>query len=170
MQWSEDEHAFVVKEWAEGLSAAEIALRMTARFGVKRTRNAVIGRVFRFGLCKRKSYAPPKPRRRRGRGIVRIPNHVTRPTKGETLRAELALIKAMPPLDCAPVIEKAAAGQCRFIAGPPNTQICARAAVDGAWCAQHRRLVYQPSRPKPRTRTANGDELRRQLRREMWAQ
>ena len=170
--WDEERTALLRKGWAEGLSASQIARQLGGFAHTKDGgRNAVIGKVHRLGLTKRgaSSSQPVKnplgPRKTRARIA---PAHVTKPIKETPLRAELALIAHLEPLHDAPVLRKSCAGQCRFIVGPPDTQICARAAVDGPWCVQHRRLVYRPANPKGRTRTAEGDELRRQLRREDW--
>src|SRR5213596_2517535 len=55
--WSEDRVADLRLRWAEGLSATQIAATLG---GV--TRSAVLGKLFRLGLCRRRLSQPSSPR------------------------------------------------------------------------------------------------------------
>jgi hypothetical protein len=114
---------------------------------------------------------PQRPKGQRSgvhkRAVVFIPNKVITPTKVDLLRTELALIAALPPMEPGLTIQSIRPNQCRYMNGDPQSDgtLCGRLTAAGSWCSQHRKLVYQPSKPKARlTRSVEGDEKRRQLR------
>lgn len=164
--WSIEESGALERMWAEGKSASQIAKAL----GTKRSRNSVIGRVHRLGLNKAdRSSRSTQPNRVTGARIKRkaaiafVPNSVLKPLKRETLAAELAIIRALPPLGA----KLGAATGCRFIPGDPqlDSRVCGRMRVGGsAWCVQHKRLVYTPAAPKAKPRSPERDEHRRWLR------
>lgn len=171
--WTEANLATLRKLWTEGASYSAIAQVI----GGGLTRSAVAGKVRRIGLPYRKdpkdgtaAYISRVQRARkaaRKRAVVFIPNKVLKPTKIELLRTEIALIAALPPLEPGLTIETIRPNQCRYMNGDPQTDgtLCGRLTASGSWCSQHRKLVYQPSKPKARlTRSVEGDEKRRQLR------
>ncbi len=169
MRWSEEQTALLRKLWAEGGSASQIARRM----GCGLSRNAIIGRAFRIGCPHRNTTRAANPngvkgaRIRRRAAVVFVPNSVIRPTKKECLRAELALIAALPPINPTATIATIGADVCRYMNGDPQTDatLCGRPAIDGrSYCAHHHKLCYQPSKPKARVRTVEDDERRRFLR------
>jgi len=139
--WTEDRIAIVTREWTNGHSAGQIALKIGC------TRNAVIGKVHRLGLCGPKLAArttrPPKPAAPLHGAVyvLRRPKYA----KAKTLTPEhLRAIAAMEPIG--PAIEHANADQCRYIRDAHDTPICGRRTLAGSWCKDHARLVYQPSK------------------------
>jgi GcrA cell cycle regulator len=88
--WNDERVARLKKLWAEGLSASQISFRLG---GV--TRNAVIGKVSRLGLTKRKSMtrklAPRPPRSSYPRCNAGLPS----PAQGQAA-------SALPPPEAAP--------------------------------------------------------------------
>lgn len=176
MSWTEAKLETLKKLWTEGASYSSIAKQI----GGGLTRSAIAGKVRRIGLPYRKDprdsaaaciarvqRARQKAQAARKRAVVFIPNKVLKPTKTELLRTELALIAALPSIDESLTVATLRPNQCRYINGDPKTDgtFCGRAS-DGSWCSQHRKLVYQPSKPKAKAspRTYVDDERRRQLR------
>lgn len=175
MAWTETSLATLRQLWTEGASYSAIAKVI----GGGLTRSAIAGKVRRIGLPYRKdpkdstaAYISRVQRARkaaqaaRKRAVVFIPNKVLKPTKVELLRTELALIAALPPMEPGLTIESVRPNQCRYMNGDPQTDgtLCGRLTASGSWCSQHRKLVYQPSKPKAIVRTVESDEKRRQLR------
>ena len=175
MRWSEEQTALLRKLWAEGFSGGQIAKQM--RCGL--SRNAVIGKAYRIGCphrveknqsdAERQRIARTRSRAKaaRRRAVVFVPNSVIKPTKAETLRAELALIAALPPVDPTATMANIGPDVCRYMNGDPQTDatLCGRPAIDGrSYCAHHHKLCYQTSKPKARVRTVEDDERRRFLR------
>lgn len=171
MRWTDEQTALLRKLWAEGGSASQIAKKM----GCGLSRNAIIGRAFRIGCPHRNTTRPPNPngvkgaRIRRRAAVVFVPNSIIKPTKKERLRAELALIAMLPPIDPALTISTIHDTQCHYMNGDPQTDatLCGRPAIDGrSYCAHHHKLCYQPSKPKAKAspRTYIDDEHRRFLR------
>lgn len=170
--WPQEATDLAVKLWGEGKSAREISCALGKRW----SRNAVIGKLHRMGLTNigRGSAAwgnvekiAKKRQQQRKRAVVFIPNKVITPTKRETLRAELALIACMPPIEPGATVTSLPDARCRYMNGDPQVDatVCGRATTGGAWCASHRKLVYQKAEPKARaTRTPQADELRRALK------
>lgn len=174
--WTEANLATLRQLWTEGASYSAIAKVI----GGGLTRSAVAGKVRRIGLPYRKDpkdstaayinriqQARKRAQAARRRAVVFIPNKVIKPTKVELLRTELALIAALPPTEPGLSIQTIRENQCRYMNGDPQSDgtLCGRNTASGSWCSQHRKLVYQPSKAKPRlTRTVEGDEKRRQLR------
>jgi hypothetical protein len=69
--WTTEEHNFAASEWLRGQSASQIASSLMGAFGVRRTRNSVIGRMNRNGIdgrCK-----PTKPERYRAPKVLKAP-------------------------------------------------------------------------------------------------
>lgn len=171
MRWTDEQTALLRKLWEDGLSGGQIAKKI----GGGLSRNAVIGKAFRIGCphrfasnqsdAARQKIARTRSRARK-RAIVFVPNGVIKPTKKERLRAELALIAMLPPIDPTITIATVGAGACLYMNGDPQTDgvLCGRVAHDGSWCVQHRNLVYQPSKPKARVTTVESEERRRFLR------
>lgn len=64
-RWSQEEKDAARDLWKAGDSADAIAAELSANFGVKRTRNAVLGRLFRMGLLgKKRGPSPCRGRKR----------------------------------------------------------------------------------------------------------
>lgn len=171
--WPQAATELAVKLWLEGRSATEIRCRIARDLKVIKSRNAVIGKLHRLGYTDKARSAGASPgtveriakKRRAAKkaAIAFVPNKVITPTKREVLRAELALIACLPPLT--PGATLTSTGGCRYINGDPqiDATVCGRATADGAWCVQHRKLVYQKAEPRARVRTVAHSEHRRAL-------
>ena len=152
--WGEDEDAKLAKMWAEGLSAAQIARQLDTG----RSRNAVIGRVFRKGLPGRKHSQCDRPgaatriKARRRAALQFIPNSVLKPVRVKLPDANMAELRDLEPLcfDEGPrTILTVRDRECRYTADAgANAHLCGRATGFGPWCSQHIKLVYQPSRKR----------------------
>lgn len=143
--WSDDRVDTLKRLWRDGLSASQIARSLG---GV--TRNAVIGKVHRLGLCGRATPHVPGARRSEPRGERRIRRSpVAAPPR---LAAPLALVTSPAPQ---PLPETGLAtivsvrySQCRWPIGDPLSDgfcLCGRASVRGAYCAAHGALAYRPT-------------------------
>ena len=161
-EWSVEENDLLRREWTEGKSAGQISKLLHGR-----SRNACIGRIHRMGLQKRAT--PSRPAKRPVRTVRAKPASLTRaprlnPVRMPPLPEDRQLVKLLPALG--PELTKAPDGLCKFIPGDPliDASICGRATGHGPYCAQHIRLCYEPSKPKPRVRSVRTDERRRWLR------
>ncbi len=177
--WPQEAKDLAVKLWGEGKSAREISCALGKRW----SRNAVLGQLHRMGLTNqaRGSAAwgnvekiAKKRQQQRKRAVVFIPNKIITPTKREMLRAELALIACMPPIEPGATVTSLPDARCRYMNGDPqiDATVCGRATTGGAWCASHRKLVYQKAEPKARVAGLKDKEQRRMLsneqRRQRW--
>ena len=140
--WTEDRVQLLSTLWSEGLSAAQIARRLSG--GV--TRNAVIGKVHRLGLAARCQPSPPTARRPKD------------PIRAPRLRAAPARRPA--PMTFVPVSDPAPEGpgtasvlsvgrhDCRWPIGDPlatDFGLCGRPATRGAYCGRHGARAYRPT-------------------------
>lgn len=139
-QWTVEDTAILRRRWDEGASASVIGKEL----GV--SRSAVLGRVFRLGLAKRReAYAPKKKL---------VPSLRKSPTKRPQLRIVLAdfdFIGPVRPADWCPNpvgMVDLTRDQCRWPVGEPNQlQFCGESKLDGrVYCARHCRMAYQPKR------------------------
>ena len=148
--WTEDRVERLIGLWREGRTAAEVA---AALGGV--TRNAVIGKVFRLGLCRGRA-ARPKPRAAAAPRRVR-PARARAPraapgVPGGSGRAPSPFVELAP---LAPFLERLGARACRWPIGDPRAEgfgFCGRAAAAGPYCEAHRRVAYET--------TSDGGEMR----------
>lgn len=150
-RWTPEQDAYLRKRYGEeGVSASVVAKEMRARFGVARSRNAVIGRVHRLG-CASTTRTPGKPKRV-ARPRPKLPaSEELRRIKARRAEAPAAFARANAP-PAAPDMrllpfDKLEAFMCRFIVGDPKDEAhryCAANTASGApWCAFHHALVYQ---------------------------
>ena len=118
MSWTEQRINELEKLWAEGLSASQIAGQLG---GV--TRNAVIGKVTRLGLPKRRStsriYSKPKKAKpkKRARTAGGIFNPHTQPPPKEVL---LPALKKEPIPENLISFQDLKEGQCKYPYGNPK--------------------------------------------------
>jgi GcrA cell cycle regulator len=139
MMWTEERVALLRRLWLEGLSASEVARRLGGA-----TRNSIMGKVHRLGLCGRAAAAvqaakSATPRRRR-------PPRPRPPWLG-ALSAEPA---PLAPLRCGDgrgvSVLALNASLCKFPIGDPSAAdfaFCGRDAVGGPYCAFHAQLAYR---------------------------
>lgn len=155
--WTDEAHDLVRRLWTQGRSASQIALALRQRLGLRKSRNAVIGKVMRLGL-------PPRHAARNG----------SRPPA--THRAIAARIEAekqkRAPKPTQPPMEPATRGKQRppspeqglmtfiehrdyvhcamFCEGEDGVhgRVCGRPCAEGAtFCASCMRLAYTPAPP-----------------------
>lgn len=163
MSWTDDRVEVLKKLWLEGLSASQIAKQLG---GV--TRNAVIGKVHRLGLSGRA--APSQP----ARAVLRAPRP-PRPPSQPAIRRE-AHVPAHPRPEPVRLYQPEEPGtatvltlgahMCKWPIGDPSSDdftFCGRRA-EGAYCAEHSRVAFQPVQNKKKASTS---ELVRSLRRYM---
>ena len=179
--WPQAVIELAVKLWLEGKSATEIRRHLARDLKVIKSRNAVIGKLHRLGYTRATGSShgtveriAKKRRAAKKAAIAFVPNKVITPTKRETLRAELALIACMPPIEPGATVTSLPDARCRYMNGDPQVDatVCGRATTGGAWCASHRKLVYQKAEPKARVAGLKDKEQRRMLsneqRRQRW--
>jgi GcrA cell cycle regulator len=175
MSWTEERVELLKKLWAEGLSASQIAARLSQ--GV--TRNAVIGKVHRLNLSGRaqpaRSSAPRAPRKPRepshpGRttGIPTLPstgNAALKPmTRAEANPRQMALPEPKPLrlLDLAKdgrvTILHLSDKTCKWPIGDPGSEdfcFCGHGPRAGSpYCEYHARLAYQPLQDRRNRKSA----------------
>lgn len=140
--WTKEQTDELASLWASGLSASQIG----ARLGM--TRNAVLGRVHRLKLGKRRdAYAPKK---QRVPGLRRAPAK-KRPGLVVVRPSIFDFVGPFQPLDwCVNPVGMVDLGRdhCRWPAGEPNQmQFCGESKLDGyVYCARHCRMAYRPNR------------------------
>ena len=135
--WTEDRVSRLKELWGSGKTAAQIAEELG-----NVTRNAVIGKVHRMGLCGRATPhvpgagRPDQRRERRGR----IP-----PKKARRLPRPAHPPLTAPDTGLASVVS-VRLGQCRWPIGEPQDEafcLCGRPRERGAYCAPHGALAYR---------------------------
>ena len=165
MSWTDERVELLKKLWTEGLSASQIAVRLSQ--GV--TRNAVIGKVHRLNLSGRaqapRTAAPRAPRK------PREPSHPGRtagmpslPSAGNTalkpmMRAEVQpRQQALPEPQPVRLVDLPQGGRvtilhlsdktCKWPIGDPGAEdfcFCGHGPRTGSpYCEYHARLAYQP--------------------------
>lgn len=153
--WTDERTELVKKLWSEGLSAKKIANKLG-----NVTRNAVIGKVHRLGLQRRKSsphfYAAGGRERAKRIKAARQLAPPAAAKKASPLPVWLFKTDKLPnprqPLPGAPLVTFNAleSHHCRWMHGD---RYCGCTAVPGLpYCADHARVAYQP--PQVATKTA----------------
>ena len=166
MSWTDERVELLRRLWTEGLSASQIAVRLSQ--GV--TRNAVIGKVHRLNLAGRapqpRSAAPRAPRKQREPSLPgRSASMPSLPTAGNTALKALLRPHVAPPRPAAlaepqPVrlVDRLKGGRvtilhlsdktCKWPIGDPGHDefcFCGHGPRDGSpYCEYHARLAYQP--------------------------
>jgi len=177
MSWTDERVELLKKLWSEGLSASQIAARLSQ--GV--TRNAVIGKVHRLNLSGRATQprttaprAPRKPREPRhpGRSI----GQPSMPSAGNTalkpmMRAEVHLRQqTLPAPEPLRLVDLPKGGRvtilhlsdktCKWPIGDPGNEefcFCGHGPRDGSpYCEYHARLAYQPLQDRRHRRVSFG--------------
>ncbi|MBV8567878.1 MAG: GcrA cell cycle regulator [Methylobacteriaceae bacterium] len=171
MSWTDERVELLRKLWGEGLSASQIA----GQLGAGITRNAVIGKVHRLGLCgraKAPSNSSPRARPKASRSAQPRPSGAL--IRGNTALAIATHVVARPaprpveevivPLSERVTIMDLRDTMCRWPMGDPaqpEFRYCGAKAPSGApYCDGHRRIAYQPAQERRRER----DRERRMLR------
>lgn len=146
-QWPAHQEETLRKLWAEGKSASQIAKAL----GNVRSRNSVIGKIHRLGIQRTGDNARRGPDKNKVRS-ARVKRQAVRTApavkkaKPVALPVDLAFVAAIPPAD----VQFADVTGCRYMPGDPqiDARVCNRPTVCGAWCVEHRKLVYVPVRAR----------------------
>lgn len=146
--WTEERSSRLRALHSEGLSASQIARLLNVEFGMDKTRNAIIGKLHRFGLTGHRQYVrPARPSRPR---VYAAPK-ASKPKKPRykpeiaptLLTPEAEAIRSMDPLG--PRFRDAES-VCMFIRDEPHRDalVCGRPVKADCLCAEHRRLCWRP--------------------------
>lgn len=148
-RWADDQVAALQTMAGEGYTGGRIASAIAERFGVRRTRNAVIGKLHRLGF----RLAGPQPERKSKPKRRKRPHHGPRPGVGRaSALMQPVPVKQKPRVPAPPRKTVTFRGlkprRCRYPYGDRwPFRFCACKSVAGtSWCAAHYRLVF---RPKP---------------------
>lgn len=118
--WTKKQEQTLRDYWKKSLTAGQISKKMGF------SRSAILGKVYRMGLPKRKASPPPvKPKTKASKNAVRA-----------------VLTKAVTRLEYK---------QCRFPIGDPQEvgfRFCDKPAnVGKPYCAHHQSICYEPQNP-----------------------
>ena len=148
--WNENETEYAMKHWREGKSAAEVARLLNAAFGTNRTRNSVIGKVFRLGESRPEPAKARKPRKTRS-GVVRVRMAKVRPVP------KVRVLLPPKPLPAPPVIladvsyarpwMERGPRQCAFPIGERYAVMSCCFPTDETYCAAHREAMGGTRKP-----------------------
>lgn len=162
---AEGVEARLTKLWTEdGLSAAKIAVELTAMTGEPLTRNAVIGRISRLGLS-----GKGNPDRSFGPQEIELPPAAAPEPEPVEVLAEPVVPIPEPepaPLQASPgvVLTELRIGQCRFLVTPhfASSHLFCAAAVEApgaTYCPEHAAICFD--RRTPQERRADHDRAAR---------
>jgi GcrA cell cycle regulator len=159
--WTLDREDLLKKLHKEGLSASQIAARITST-GFECSRNAVIGKANRMGLTggdkpRRSTRSPRKRQPKSGNSINTVfGGQIGRKSAKLFLEAEPFTPgpELVIPLNERKTIATLAANDCRWPIGDPqhaDFHFCGKAKEPGlVYCAHHARRAYQPPEVRKR--------------------
>lgn len=164
--WTDEAVSILRKGWVEGMSANQIAKQIAAYGQGNFSRNAVIGKVHRLGMAGRATPSRPAVRKRR--------TYAPRPSVPRTPLTTNAAIRAMeqdaarnlPPLAPRFTILTIGPAQCRYGYGDPREDdfcLCGRETQGDAFCADHAKLCYEPSKEREKKRERDLRRLKHAL-------
>lgn len=139
--WTEDRTAYAVKLWREGSSAGQIANKLRESFGLKATRNMVIGRLHRLGECNN----PQRDKLMQGkqRSAVAKKERVMVVRKPKPLPPQKPLRGPDIPTPFAKPWQQRTLGQCTWpLTVDGVVWSCCGPIEKGSFCADHARLGY----------------------------
>lgn len=139
----------VIAWWNEGLSAGSIVNEIFAKYRITVSRNAVIGKLARSGVTKRKQHPNMQPAARRvgasHKSVKVIKNNVALLAAAEVPELPITLLDAATNVDLMG-LEK---GMCKW---PVGDDLYCGAVVfatrHSSYCALHARLSADPLRAK----------------------
>ncbi len=170
--WTRERVAALKALYAEGRTMGQIS-RALGGF----TRNAIIGKVHRLGLPRRRAGVRTDLLTKQQRALVRPAGWRTKPRAPKPPIAPAAPRRSRATAVAPALFEGAARtiatrrdGECPFIADAPSREAvcCGRAVTRGAYCADHAALCYTASKPRD-VRDARTYVLARQVTRDQWA-
>ena len=150
--------------WADGKSASEISRELWDRLGFYASRNAIIGKVHRLRLPKRKTVLTPKAQARKGAGRARTAldkprPRIIRPKPQPRLRAAPIPRRSIPmeaPKPMNLTIMQLTSRTCKWpVNDPPKGEaylFCGEAKEPGKepYCPYHARLAEGTGTPSER--------------------
>lgn len=166
MRWDDEAVAKLKKLWSEGLSAGQIAMRISM------TRNAVIGKVHRLGLASRDTSSARVRSRMATSNRRKRESRSAQPVRKEPPSAKLfAADASVPPVEelVIPLAERKTIqtlteSSCRWPIGDPQAadfHFCGKTKASPLpYCEFHARRAYQPVVPQQR-RAAQDAPVRR---------
>lgn len=139
--WTQEAYALVKREWANGLSAAQVARQLAVELGVRKSRNAVIGVVYRNGF---------KPKRNKktyaGVALAAKRRRIKRDRARLAEKPEAYIPQPDPVASLSIPFMELRAGQCRAVTDNTRfAQRCCGHPVDeqGIYCPAHRARHYR---------------------------
>lgn len=156
-----EEDEIMIEMWNEGISATLIGSH------VGRTRNAVIGRLFRLrkqGLILRNNGPQHKPPKKKIINRKKTKEEIKEAVIQKRLRNEEAKQKKHGK-----IVTDLGPNHCRYVIGEPNgiqTRYCSDTIYKRSYCAEHHALCYYTPGPinlkrkKPRNVTAQTSSWR----------
>ena len=171
MSWTDERVEQLRQHWIDGKSASQIALLL----GHGLTRNAVIGKVHRLGLCRPRQVAElirfassPIVPAERAPGRRAAPRPRSAPPDGSGRdgagggrrkrrpAAEPQVFEGVVlPMSLRVTIIELKEAMCRWPLGDPTSpdfRYCGSPTASGPYCAHHGRLAYQPAQERRRDR------------------
>jgi GcrA cell cycle regulator len=147
LSWSPEAVDRLKQHRQNGLSAAQCARALNEEFGTHFSRNAIIGKVYRLGLAKRKrNDAQPRDVRLRPRQPKRRSLNLTR-------FASVAAQENEPPAHAVTIFELRP-HHCRWPFGDPRLPgflFCGAQRADHLpYCIMHARFTYRPATQEER--------------------
>lgn len=152
--WSDKQDEALAQYWTEGLSASQIAERISGK-----SRSAILGRAHRLQLASRKkNYEPRHKTDGRSARVQKIrPPRPEKPKPSLALRANCKILPAIPQAEPRPdrpgVSEIGAYGkECRWPIGNPGRpefHFCGGAVTRNgtSYCDHHYAVAYRPVKP-----------------------
>lgn len=149
MEWTDERVSVLKSMWGDGCSATQIAVELG---GV--TRNAVVGKLHRLGLCRNGPIAKPRP----GRPKVALAKVIA--IKTRIARQPIEVLELPPEPPPPPVMDVMPFGRrctlhdldkhkCRWPIGDPGLAdffFCGCPPLDHLpYCSYHTRVAYQPA-------------------------
>lgn len=160
--WNEEMDGLIKQAATDGYSRSQIAAMLFEKFGVTKTRNAVIGRLGRLGfgdvvpVARRKSAAPkPHPKPSRIHDRLRDENGHFRPTPKAEPVVPISRGSAWLPIpeSLSISIVELRSNTCRWPLwdGPAIGDYCgAECSLDQPYCTRHRLLAAGSGTPGER--------------------
>ena len=136
--WSEEAIALTTREWKAGFSAGQISIILRRDLGIRKTRNAVIGKLHRLGVAGRGRPSPtPRPsacKARRNRTYHApkcAPLKPEAPAPVEPLNTPLLEVS---DLQCKAVVDQTEWGRAKCCGHP--------AEAGRSYCTHHEAMFY----------------------------
>ncbi len=168
MLWDEDTQKMMMTLWNdEGLSASDIASRLSKHFGKEMTRNSVVAKAWRLranGVHMRgRGVLTAVPKKKKARG--KLPRTLRKPVLKPPARTPLEMAMRIVPFkpkhdDTKPTVMSVGeleAHHCRWPVGDVGKEgfgFCGQDRFSPLpYCAHHARIGFQP--PQPQSRMPN---------------